>query len=240
MRIASLSLTLVSAFALVALGCSSSPPPKEPGHEHGEHAHDHGGHHEHGGEHHGPQDGAMKGFHDVLAPVYHMDKGAPRDEKTCGSVAAMKDAAAKVAAEPKGDPADWKAKSDALSQSIAGLEPACAAAGRAEVSAKLEVVHDAFHALMKAARGEKKKLGATLPPGERERHTAARSRSTSAPMTSCRSLNAARLTTSTVLIDAISSITVRWFSRNVSPLSTRSTMRSDSPTSGDSSTEPPT
>jgi hypothetical protein len=131
-------------------GCASTSATGA-GHQHGEGDH----HHHEDGEHHGPKlAGGMKDFHDVLAPPYHMDKGPARDEKACGALAPMKDAATKVAAEPKGDAAAWKAKSDALGQSLDGLTGACGAAGRADVSAKLEVVHDAFHALMKAGKLE--------------------------------------------------------------------------------------
>ena len=151
-------------FPLAAVGCASSAPPA-PAHPEAEHPHgdgdgehgdrEHHGHGEHGrGGHHKKHElhGGMKAFHDVLAPAYHMEKGPARDEKACAGVAAMKDAAGKVAAEPKGDAAAFKTKSDALSSSVAAMETACGVSGRADVSAKLESVHDAFHALMKAGR----------------------------------------------------------------------------------------
>jgi hypothetical protein len=158
-------------FALCVSGCAS---PNNGGPHHGEGPnHDHPHNQEHGGEHRGehgddhdrgrghdrgPDHGdgqkhdmgaGMKAFHDVFAPPYHMEKGAPRDEKACAGLAGMKAAAGKIAAEPAGDPAAWKARSEALSRSLEGLEGACGAAGRAEVSARLEVVHDSFHALMR-------------------------------------------------------------------------------------------
>lgn len=156
-----MSVAAVS-FALVGCGSSSS---QGPGPHHGEgphgdhhgppgegHHHEHGGHH--GDGHHHPPDlkGAMKGFHDVLAPVYHMDKGPARNDKACGAAAQMKEGAGKVAAEPAGDPAIWKAKSDALAQNVDALDKACKADGKPEVAAKLELVHDAFHALMGAQK----------------------------------------------------------------------------------------
>jgi hypothetical protein len=155
-----LSLAFVASFvSLSALGCASSQKGADDAHHHGEHGeHDHGGH-EHGehGEHgkhekHAPFTGGMKAFHDVLAPAYHAEKGPARDDKTCGGVAAMKDAAGKIAGEPKGDAGAWKAKSDALAQQVDGLGAACASSPRGDVSAKLETVHDAFHALVEASK----------------------------------------------------------------------------------------
>lgn len=99
------------------------------------------------GEHHPAMSSAVKQFHDVISPVYHQDKSAARDEQTCAVTSKLKDASAAIAAEPGAD----KAKSDALGQAISTLEAACQASDRAEVAAKLELVHDAFHAVMEAA-----------------------------------------------------------------------------------------
>ena len=140
-------LALVALFSLaVSLGgCASTQTAG------GEHHHDHE-HGEGGHKHKHKFEGGMKDFHDVLAPPYHMDKGPARDEKACGNVAGMKTSAATIATQPKGDPAAHKTKADTLAQSVTALEAACAVAGRADVSAKLETVHDGFHALMKPAQ----------------------------------------------------------------------------------------
>lgn len=149
------SLLFASALCLVINGCGSSQA--EPahaegeGHEHAEgHKHaEHGEGHEHGkpGEH--PEmKGAVKGFHDVLAPAFHMDKGAPRVEKTCGAVASMKEQAKAVAGEAGDDAA--KKRAEALTASVDGLDKACAASGRPEVEGSLDKVHEAFHAVMEA------------------------------------------------------------------------------------------
>ena len=156
-----LSLAINASFlSLAAFGCASQKGPEDAHqHTHGEHGeHEHGGH-EHGdhgehGEHknHAAFTGGMKAFHDVLAPAYHAEKGPARDDKTCAGVPAMKDAAGKIATEPKGDPGAWKAKSDALTQQVDGLGAACASTPRGDISAKLETVHDAFHALIEAGK----------------------------------------------------------------------------------------
>lgn len=96
---------------------------------------------------HPAMSGAVKLFHDVISPVYHQDKSAARDEQTCAATPKLKDASAAIAAEPGSD----KARSDALGQAVSSLETACLASDRAEVAAKLELVHDAFHAVMEAA-----------------------------------------------------------------------------------------
>ena len=138
--------SLALALAVAACGSSSPPaedPPKAP-HAQGS---AHGGHGEHGGHHH-ELAGGMKAFHDVLAPPYHMAAGPERVEKTCQAVAGMRDASGKIAGEPKGDADKWKTASKALADGVEALDKACQASGRADVAAKLETVHDGFHALM--------------------------------------------------------------------------------------------
>lgn len=123
------------------------------GHEHAHGPHEHG-HHEHEGKHRKHHDlkGGMKAFHDVLAPIYHAEKSPARDDKACGAMGSMRTASGQIGAEPAGDAAAWKAKSDALTQALDGLDKACQTAGKADVAARLEVVHDAFHALMAASK----------------------------------------------------------------------------------------
>lgn len=148
----------VAVGLVLVIGCGGS---KEPAHdashaaEHaeGEHAegekHDGGHGHEEGGEHHkhAKMEGAVKSFHDVLAPVYHAEKGPGRADKACAATASMKHEAAKVAAEPAGDDAARKADADALTKSVADLEAACTG-DKAGVEPALEKLHDAFHALI--------------------------------------------------------------------------------------------
>lgn len=95
--------------------------------------------------------GPVGDFHGVLSPVYHMNKGADRVTKACDQVAAMKEKAAAVeaGAAPEGAKADdYKAAAKTLSSAVEGFGAACAAAGRADVDAKLEALHDAFHKLI--------------------------------------------------------------------------------------------
>ncbi|MCU0657789.1 MAG: hypothetical protein MUF64_21770 [Polyangiaceae bacterium] len=161
-----------TSWAILGLGvalaaCTPPEPPREPHGKgpHGEGHHDKGhhgeGHHDkghHGEEQHGKHKheftGGMKAFHDVLAPVYHMEKSPARGDKSCEAVGAMKTAAGQIAGEPKGDPALWKSRAEALGASVEALGEACKASGRPAVEGKLEVVHDAFHALMKAEQGK--------------------------------------------------------------------------------------
>ena len=93
---------------------------------------------------------SVHAFHEILAPVFHMEKGAPRVEKTCAAVADMKTAAKPVAADASDDAS--KVRAGALTSSVDALEAACGAAGRPDVEAKLESVHDAFHAVMEASK----------------------------------------------------------------------------------------
>ena len=141
LRLAS-SIAASLALSLSLFGCASSNA-NHGGPEHGEH-------HGEGGHHHAMAPG-MKSFHNVLAPPYHMDKGPARNDAACTNVPAMKDAAGKIAAQPKGDAAAWKVKADTLAKNVEGLDAACGVAGRADVAARLESVHDAFHALMESA-----------------------------------------------------------------------------------------
>lgn len=139
-----------ASLGLVACGSSQAEPQsgkhEHGGHEHGKH--EHGGHGEgHHGQHKHDFKGGMKAFHDVLAPAYHMDKGTARNDKACAAASPMREAAKTVASEPVGDAAAWKTKADALAASVEALDKACQA--KADVEAKLESLHDAFHDVMK-------------------------------------------------------------------------------------------
>jgi hypothetical protein len=153
-----LRLSVACACVFVwACGSSSEPAkapqgkPGEQGHHEGHGDHHHEGHGQHGGHGHAVE-GGTKAFHDVLAPAYHMDKGAPRLDKACAGVPSMQAAHQTLSGESKGDAAKWKAVVDALGASVGALDKACQAAGKPDVDAKLEAVHDAFHAVMELGR----------------------------------------------------------------------------------------
>ncbi len=146
-------LALAAACSLAACGPSEPAKTAEaaPGGEHagehhgGEHAGEHQGG-EHAGKHH-EMGGAVKSFHDVLAPVYHADKNAERNGKACGAVPSFKERGGAVGAEAGAD-AKKKASADALVAAVGDLEKACAEAGQKQVDPSLEKLHDAFHAVM--------------------------------------------------------------------------------------------
>lgn len=141
-------VALALTWPLVACGPSEPAKSAEGGHD-APHEHEHGpgaGHHEEHGDHHGAA-GAVKAFHDVLAPVYHAEKTPARTEQACGAVPSFKERSAAVGAEA-GDDAKKKASADALVGAIGNLEKACAEAGRVQVDPSLEKVHDAFHAVV--------------------------------------------------------------------------------------------
>lgn len=154
------SVSFVLGLAVVVVGCGAS---KESAHDashhegEGEHAggegHEGGHEHEESGEKHHPEmEGAIKSLHDVLAPVYHADKGPGRVEKACAATTSLKAETTKVAAEPKGDAVAWKTDVDSLEKSIGEMETACQG-DKTGVEPALEKVHDAFHALMEKAKG---------------------------------------------------------------------------------------
>lgn len=139
MTLRQLSVPLV-AFVLAA--CGGSPPAESPpaGHQHGAHqgeGHGHG--HGHGHEEHkGPEklSPPLKEFHAVLAPLWHLDKGPGRAEKTCAET------------KPLQEKAD--ATQDAeLAAAVKALSEECAKEGRPEFDARLTAVHERFHALAK-------------------------------------------------------------------------------------------
>lgn len=156
------SSSLVFGLSLVLVACGGSKEPahdashEDASHEGASHEGEHGSEgekHGHVGEKHHPKmEGAIKSFHDVLAPVYHADKGAGRVDKACAATVTMKDEGAKVAAEPKGDAAAWKTDAETLQKSVGDLEIACKG-DKAGVEPALEKVHDAFHVLMDKAKG---------------------------------------------------------------------------------------
>lgn len=126
--------TLLCSGAITLLGCAHQHHDGHEGHE----GHEQGKHGEH------PEMAAsVKALHDTLSPVYHLEKGKDRDVQACGALPKLEEGSKAVAAELNAE-AD-KAKHEAMTQSLAALSAACQAPDRAEVAAKLEAVHDAFH-----------------------------------------------------------------------------------------------
>ncbi len=136
--------TPFTVLAIVAAACGgSNAATNEPttpatttasaGHKEGSGKHDH----------HKDLPPALHDFHGVLAPVWHSDPGATRVGKACDNQKALGEKAA--------------ATSDAaLIAAVKDLEPACAAPGRADVEAKLGVVHERFHAVAKVEKHDEK------------------------------------------------------------------------------------
>jgi hypothetical protein len=140
-------VALALTWPLVACGPSEPAKSAEGGGHEAQHEHEHGaGHHEERGDHHGAA-GAVKAFHDVLAPVYHAEKNPARTEQACGAVPSFKERGAAVGTEA-GNDAKKKAAAEALVGAVGNLEKACAESGRAQVDPSLEKVHDAFHAVV--------------------------------------------------------------------------------------------
>ena len=110
-----------------------------------------------GGKAHGEEErelhtmhGSLGAFHDVLAPVFHMEKGADRDAHACGAIPDMETRATNVVRDLRSDkdPA-FKSAAQALKTRVEELDAACGA--HEGVEAKLDAVHDAFHAALEAA-----------------------------------------------------------------------------------------
>jgi hypothetical protein len=121
-------------------------------HEHGEHEHAHG---------------PLGEFHEVLAPIWHSDKGPERTDRACDAAKTMRERAAAVASAPPPEGAkadDYAASAKALTDAVDALSAACGASGRPDVDARLSAVHDAFHKIAEQAHGEH----AHGPEGEHE------------------------------------------------------------------------
>jgi len=112
----------------------------------------------------------MKSFHDVLAPLWHADKGAKRSADTCAAVPQLQANADGIATAtpPVSTNADtWTTGTRALVAAVGDLATACKA--KAEIEAPFAKVHDAFHGLMKQANaaggGDRTGIGAGKGPG---------------------------------------------------------------------------
>lgn len=158
------------ALAVAVGACGPSTPAAETPAEHGEHGEHHGEHHEHGGhgehgEHHGHESegehakltGSVAAFHEVLAPLWHADKGPAREKKTCEAVPTFEQRAAAVDGEvpeaAKADAAGWHSAAQALAKSVGDLKAECGKpeGGRADFEAKFHGVHEAFHGIAERA-----------------------------------------------------------------------------------------
>jgi hypothetical protein len=137
--------SIAATVTSLATACGPSTPAAESAHERGEEQ----GHHEEGDEH-GKMSGPVHEFHEVLAPLWHADKGPERSAKTCAQALAMNDKAAAIvsAAPPEhADPAAWKDRASALSMATKALVAECEKEGRPEFEARFSDVHDRFHSL---------------------------------------------------------------------------------------------
>ncbi len=149
-------LAIVSA-SLFALGCGPSTPPAEHAgeHKHGEPGHEHSDKHEPGETQHPKLAGAMHELHEVLAPLWHADKGPERAKKTCEAVPTFEQRAAAVDKDAPADAARAGAHHTAaqgLLAAVGELKTECAKpeAGRADFEAKFKAMHEAFHKVMES------------------------------------------------------------------------------------------
>ena len=110
--------------------------------------------HEEHGEHEMAMPPELKGFHDVLAPHWHAEKGPKRMQDTCAALPDFhkaSDALAK-ATPPRAAHADtWTNGTKALVAAVAELDVACKANEASAFETAFAKVHDSFHALLEAA-----------------------------------------------------------------------------------------
>ena len=100
-------------------------------------------------------------FHDMLAPLWHMDKGLKRMKDTCAAVPdlrALADAVAKATPPTKANADTWTTGTRALVDAVATVEAACKKKDTPKFEAAFSKVHDSFHFLMEQA-GVKHKEG---------------------------------------------------------------------------------
>ncbi len=145
-----------------------------------------GDHHADGEQMHDELSPEMKTFHDVLAPLWHADKGAKRSADTCAAVPQLKTNADGIATAtpPVSTNADtWTTGTRALVAAIGELETACK--GKADIEAPFAKVHDAFHNLMKQAKaaggGDRTGIGAGKGPGHEHKPAAETGTGSAAP-----------------------------------------------------------
>lgn len=107
-------------------------------------------------EHH--FEGAVDGFHAVLAPLWHAAAGEQRTNDTCAAAADLVTKAGAIETEPVpaaagGKDDAWKANAAALTAAANELQTVCSG-DRATFDATFGKLHDSFHALIELA-GEK-------------------------------------------------------------------------------------
>jgi hypothetical protein len=123
------------ALALVATACGGSTRPPEgapvPSHEDEEAKMHH--------DDHAEASPAVHDFHEVLAPLWHSDKGPERVAKTCAQAATLKEKATAT------KDAELVAATDALAAE-------CAKDGRPEFEARFAAVHESFHGVAKRSK----------------------------------------------------------------------------------------
>jgi hypothetical protein len=127
------SLPLALALLLAACGGSSTPPASAANEHEAHEAQEAKEHHDEGGS------PAIHDFHEVLAPLWHSDKGPERVAKTCAQAQTLKDKAA--------------ATNDAeLVAATAELDAECKKDGRPDFEARFAAVHESFHGVASRAK----------------------------------------------------------------------------------------
>ena len=123
----------VPVLVLVLGACGGSKEPAATGGEHHEHCKGHGEQ----GEHHKEESKltpAVREFHQVLAPLWHAEKGPDRVTNTCAKAPTLKEKATAT-----GDAALIAATSELVVE--------CGKEGRPQFDARFTAVHEKFHAL---------------------------------------------------------------------------------------------
>jgi hypothetical protein len=108
-------------------------------------------------DHHHELTPELDAFHELLAPLWHADKGEARRSKTCSSMPDFKTKAAAVkgaAAPASVDAAAWTGAGGELEAAVSGLETACAGADLAAFEPAFEAVHTKFHGAMELVAGK--------------------------------------------------------------------------------------
>lgn len=98
-------------------------------------------------------------FHDMLAPLWHMEKGLKRMKDTCAAVADLRaaaDAVAKATPPTKANADTWTTGTRALIDAVTTVEAACKKKDNTKFEAAFSKVHDSFHNLMAQAGVEHK------------------------------------------------------------------------------------
>jgi len=137
------TLTFALLVAIAACGGKDKPATTTPVAEH----------HEGSGEaeEHENLTPELKAFHDLLAPLWHAEKGPKRTSDTCAAREQFKAAADAVAKATPPVPANadtWTAGTRALVAAVADLDHQCTVAGSGDFEGVFAKVHEAFHALM--------------------------------------------------------------------------------------------